>query len=106
MCAQRFVSIHLVPTVALALKDMYLKMMRHHAVVSGASGSKRSLCGHIIVTDIDECIIMNGGCQHSCTNELGSFNCSCDKGYRLLKDGLQCEGKETYFLEAYSLSNV
>ena len=48
MCAQRYVSIPLVPTVALALKDMYLKMMRHHAMVSGASGARRSLCGHII----------------------------------------------------------
>ena len=36
---------------------------------------------------------MNGGCQHSCTNTPGSFRCSCEQGYRLLDDGLQCEGK-------------
>ena len=49
---------------------------------------------------------MNGGCQHSCTNELGSFSCSCDQGYRLLDDGLQCEGKKPIFLEDNCLSNV
>ena len=42
---------------------------------------------------------MNGGCQQSCTNTFGSFRCSCEQGYRLLDDGLQCEGKYIHLLE-------
>ena len=36
---------------------------------------------------------MNGGCQHSCTNTLGSYRCSCDRGHILLMDGIRCEGR-------------
>ena len=45
-----------------------------------------------LITDIDECEMMNGGCQHSCINTPGSFQCSCDQGYMLLGDGPICEG--------------
>ncbi|CAI8024249.1 Latent-transforming growth factor beta-binding protein 1, partial [Geodia barretti] len=42
--------------------------------------------------DVDECRIMNGGCQQSCTNTFGSFRCSCEQGYRMLDDGFHnCE---------------
>ena len=50
---------------------------------------------YICPTDIDECEVRNGGCQHSCANTLGSFRCSCDQGYRLSDDALRCEGRET-----------
>ena len=36
--------------------------------------------------------MMNGGCQHSCTNTAGSFFCTCDLAYELLENGLMCEG--------------
>ena len=31
--------------------------------------------------DINECNSTNGGCEHSCTNTIGSYICSCDRGY-------------------------
>ena len=34
----------------------------------------------------------NGGCDHSCINEDGSFKCTCNNGYQLQNDNLTCEG--------------
>ena len=35
------------------------------------------------VTDLDECLTDNGGCQHTCVNTNGSYTCGCDGHYRL-----------------------
>ena len=43
-------------------------------------------------TDIDECATNNGGCEVTCTNTDGSFECSCDTGYILAPDNLNCDG--------------
>ena len=32
-------------------------------------------------SDINECAVNNGGCQHECKNTLGSFMCRCSDGY-------------------------
>ena len=49
---------------------------------------------HILATiiDNDECKVSNGGCDHNCTNTNGSYHCSCDDGYHLAKDNLNCDG--------------
>ena len=44
--------------------------------------------------DIDECAVNKGGCAHDCDNEVGSFKCSCKKGYKLEADGKTCKGKQ------------
>jgi len=44
------------------------------------------------VTDIDECQSNNGGCDHFCKNTVGSFDCSCRKGFKLLTDEKSCQG--------------
>ena len=44
-------------------------------------------------TDIDECGTNNGGCEHSCNNTVGTFECYCDSGYRLEENGLNCSGE-------------
>lgn len=44
-------------------------------------------------TDIDECRLNNGGCDHVCRNTVGSFECSCKKGYKLLTNERTCQGK-------------
>ena len=36
-----------------------------------------------IIVDINECNVNNGGCEHSCTNTVGSYTCSCNTGYQL-----------------------
>lgn len=43
--------------------------------------------------DIDECLANNGGCDHSCRNTVGSVECGCRKGYKLLTDERTCQGE-------------
>ena len=45
----------------------------------------------IIIVDINECNVNNGGCEHSCTNTVGSYTCSCNTGYQLSL-GQHCSG--------------
>lgn len=40
--------------------------------------------------DVDECASSRGGCEHHCTNLAGSFQCSCEAGYRLHEDRRGC----------------
>ena len=42
---------------------------------------------------MDECDTDNGGCNQTCTNTQGSFECSCGVGYVLADDDLNCDGK-------------
>ena len=42
--------------------------------------------------DINECDNKNGGCKHNCHNNIGSYRCSCRKGYALSKDKHDCKG--------------
>ena len=46
----------------------------------------------VTYVDINECTINNGGCVQLCTNTLGSYNCSCNSGYILDIDELNCTG--------------
>ncbi|KAI8482553.1 hypothetical protein Bbelb_397010, partial [Branchiostoma belcheri] len=41
--------------------------------------------------DIDECSAANGGCDHVCTNKMGSFQCSCVAGFTLNVDSHSCD---------------
>jgi len=49
----------------------------------------------IIILDIDECALANGGCEHNCINTEGSFYCGCREGFVLENDGRQCGGNVT-----------
>ena len=40
--------------------------------------------------DIDECNEGMDGCAHTCTNEIGSYSCSCLSGYKLASDRHGC----------------
>ena len=42
------------------------------------------------IPDINECDTDNGGCDHNCTDSIGSYNCSCDIGYILATDNHGC----------------
>ena len=46
-----------------------------------------------IVSDIDECSELKGGCESLCINTPGSFSCACEQGYLLMPDGRSCQGK-------------
>lgn len=45
---------------------------------------------YCVITDIDECLAENGGCDHRCQNSAGSFQCYCKRGYRLDEDRRSC----------------
>ena len=47
----------------------------------------------IILLDIDECQINNGGCMSGCENQPGSYICLCQAGFRLAPDAKTCQGK-------------
>lgn len=45
----------------------------------------------VFFTDIDECAVNNGGCQHECKNTIGSYVCSCHNGYTLHDNEHDCK---------------
>ena len=45
------------------------------------------------VLDANECEASNGGCQHHCVNNNGSYICQCNKGFVLDHNGKSCTGK-------------
>lgn len=58
-----------------------------------------------ILTDVPECLVNNGGCQHGhyCHNTKGSYYCSCRTGFRLKPDRHNCEGNtDSHALHTYS----
>jgi len=47
---------------------------------------------HGTTCERDECADPDqGGCNHNCTNTIGSYMCSCANGYSLVEDGLTCD---------------
>ena len=44
-------------------------------------------------SDINECDEGIDGCDHNCTNTEGSFECTCDIGYKLDSNSSTCLGK-------------
>jgi len=46
-----------------------------------------------LLSDINECMTGNHGCNHACMNNNGSFTCGCYPGYALSEDGKTCKGK-------------
>ena len=45
-----------------------------------------------LFADIDECVENNGGCDQICSNNLGSFTCSCQSGYTFDDVSNSCRG--------------
>jgi hypothetical protein len=48
--------------------------------------------------DVDECSEMTDQCDQNCHNTIGSYNCSCNTGYRLNMNGYGCDGERTFVL--------
>ena len=47
-------------------------------------------------SDVNECTDNNGGCEHICVNNEGSYSCSCKNGYSLNINGRNCSGKNMF----------
>ena len=50
------------------------------------------MCSWFAVLDINECAVNNGKCEQNCYNNIGSYWCSCQNGYILESNGLNCSG--------------
>ena len=55
--------------------------------------------------DIEECSVDNGGCDHTCHEELGSFYCSCRDGYELASDNKGCVDVNECLLDVHGCSD-
>ena len=44
------------------------------------------------ISDENECLVDNGGCEHMCVNTNDGFFCTCEQGFTL-ESGKYCEGK-------------
>ena len=52
------------------------------------------LINYFFPTDIDECEQGLDGCDHNCTNTVGSYICTCMDGYELESDNHNCTGMQ------------
>ena len=48
----------------------------------------------MVFIDIDECVLDQDICQHTCINTVGSYYCDCEKGYELRDDMKTCKGTD------------
>ena len=47
----------------------------------------------VFFVDINECLTDNGGCDHTCVNEVGTYHCECNIGFLLDEDKHGCSGR-------------
>jgi hypothetical protein len=83
-------------TVSASLGTHWMKM-EFLAMVSFSCQTffPSSNCASYVNSDVDECLVANGGCGHHCTNTEGSFDCSCQTGFSLGPSNLDCHGELT-----------
>ena len=53
----------------------------------------------LLFSDVNECFVNKGGCDHQCINTLGSYECKCNVGYSLAPDGKRC-------IREYQVANI
>ena len=80
-------------------KDSILLMTDCNAMVKLISllwqlGVTVSIIVYLSCSDVDECLSSDrGGCEQSCINLQGSYECSCQQGYVLESNGSNCNGE-------------
>ena len=62
---------------------------------------------HVMALDINECTNGDNQCDQVCTNQNGSYSCSCNHGYVLLSDQRSCKGTiEHCCLSSFQLPKI
>ena len=82
---------HVVVAVALFLLAMEGIAMVSFLVNGSIMHITSTHC--VIIIDINECSTNNGGCAQTCTNTVGSFQCTCRSGYTLASNSRGCNGE-------------
>jgi len=54
-------------------------------------------------TDVNECLVNNGDCDHNCTNLVPGHQCSCREGFVLDGDNHTCRGKYVLHMSAATI---
>ena len=68
-----------------------LDEMDYHAMVQLHLCKMRTI---VFISDINECSVLNGGCEDTCMNTVGSFECSCSTvGHQVHENGINCIGR-------------
>lgn len=75
--------------------SMHLQYRNRGKVPVFMAGSWNAEVLVLLSADIDECESRDT-CQHECRNSLGSFQCACPSGYRLMPNGKTCQGTESH----------
>ena len=63
------------------------------------------LYSDLFFSDYDECEKENGGCEHACSNLVGSYFCHCNYGYLLNPDKRTCQGTRAHLVKCKLISN-
>lgn len=60
-------------------------------IFSSDTSVQKSGFAAVFFTDMDECSVNHGGCEHECVNTLGAYICTCHNGYTLAQNGKDCK---------------
>ena len=54
------------------------------------SGSLVMMKNEVNCRNVNECLDGTHECQHTCVDNIGSYDCACETGYELASDGRKC----------------
>lgn len=58
-------------------------------------------------SNVDECVINNGGCHQKCNNVPGGFNCTCMDGFAFIEeDEKSCTGMKKIRISTFCIMHV
>lgn len=95
MAVIKLVQTRLEATDVPVIQAIAWRVMGEHVMVSPVYSipirCPQEICDcSIVCIDINECTEGSDGCAQTCSNQVGSYTCSCLSGYRLASDRRGC----------------